>query len=91
MHIKRNAEHQKDVIKNCGSKALEVVRESGGRFLEKVNEHWMDVGDKRASNKIRLSLLQLGKNNNEMSSLELTVAGDREVIDAIKAKDIVTT
>lgn len=31
------------------------------------------------------------KNNNKMSSLELTVAGDREVIDAIKAKDIVTT
>ena len=59
--------------------------------MEKINEHWVDVGDKRESDKIRLALLQLGKNDNKMSSLELTVADDREAIDAIKAKDVATT
>ena len=60
-------------------------------FLEKVNDDWEELGDMKASDKIRLALLQVGKNDKKMSSLELTAAGDREAIDAIKAKDVATT
>ena len=39
------------------AKVVEVVRESGGRFLQKANNtQWVDVGDKKAFDKTRKAL-----------------------------------
>ena len=56
---------------NIVEKAIEVVRDSGGRFLQKVNTtQWVVVGDKKAFTKTRKAFIRAIANNNKMSSLE---------------------